>query len=369
MSLAFLLAKPTQFDAPFFRWMHANRPDLPFVVYYWKPVGDAGNTDTETGSALEWGFDLLQGYNWFQANPEEPDQFGEKLRQSEVRCVISNGWKAGFAPLIQSVVKAGIPLGLRIDSVVWEKPWYEMFMRRWWLRRAYKPFSHFFSSGTVCDGYLRAMGIKANRLKRWPYCIDVAFFAPTKQREMEGVTLKQRYRIDDRPIILGVCKWLPRENPMELLDAFIKLNDTGLQLVMVGDGEQRPVLEAKRAAHPHLTITFTGYVPYADLPGWYAVANVFVHPARYEPWGVSVHEAIAAGKRVVVSSRVGSGYDLLVEGKNGFMYPVGNTNRLAQCIAAALQLPENDVQMANEAILREWDYETVVEGLGIVENG
>jgi glycosyltransferase involved in cell wall biosynthesis len=362
--LSFLLSKPTQFDAPFFRWLHANRPEMPFVVYYWQPVQHAAATDTETGASLQWGIDLLGGYPWVQVHAKNPDAFATRLRQDGVRYLISNGWKAGFAPLVAVAQKAGIPLGLRIDSVLWDKPKYEILLRRIYLHRAYKPFRHFFSSGTVGDDYLRAIGIPQTQWRRWPYCVDVDFFRTNAERLAAAGALRQQYGLDARPVVLSVCKWVPRENPLELLKAFTILSPANLQLVMIGDGPLRPEMEALRARYPHLTIVFPGYMPYVQLPDWYALSTVYVHPAQYEPWGVSVHEAIAAGCRVVASNRVGSGYDLIIQGANGFQYPVGDVAGLAQYIEKAILLPEDVLTISNEEILTKWQYEAVAIGLG-----
>lgn len=354
--LAFLLAKPTQFDAPFFRWMQAHKPHLPFVVYYWQPVGSSADTDTETGASLTWGIDLLGGYNWRQADPEDAEGFAAMLQQDGIRYLVCNGWKSGFSPLVKVARQAGIVLGLRIDSVLWGKTAIEITVRRLYLKLAYSPFRHFFSSGRVGDAYLGAIGVPPEKWKRWPYCVDVDFFSRTSACLQEAAGLRVKSGIDERPVVLGVCKWVDRENPLELLEAFIKLNNPGLQLVMIGDGPLRSRLEGLQKANPHLSIVFPGYVPYRQLPAWYALAKVFVHPARHEPWGVSVHEAIASGCMVVASSRVGSAYDLIREGSNGYQYPSGDVNALSHCMKLALQLSPGKAEETNHEVLSHWHY-------------
>lgn len=357
--LAFLLAKPTQFDAPFFRWMHAHKPGLPFMVYYWQPVGSAADTDTETGASLTWGIDLLGGYNRRQVNQEDAAGFAAMLQQDGIRYLVCNGWKSGFSPLVKAARQAGVTLGLRIDSVVWGKTAIELTVRRLYLKLAYSPFRHFFSSGTVGDEYLGAIGVPPEKWKRWPYCVDVDFFRRTPACLQDATYLDQKFGLDRRPLVLGVCKWVDRENPVELLEAFIKLNNPGLQLVMIGDGPLRPQLESLQKANPHLRVFFPGYVSYRQLPAWYALAKVFVHPARHEPWGVSVQEAIASGCTVVASSRVGSACDLIRHGGNGYQYPSGDVNALSHFLEQALQLSPEKAKETNDAILKFWSFAAV----------
>lgn len=337
--------------------MKTHRPDLPFVVFYWYPVGM--DADSETGETLSWGFNLLEGYEWHQADPVHPERFREQLRQYGIRYLVSNGWKDGFDPLLEVARKEDIPCGLRIDSVLWGRSGMEMWIRRQVLGYAYRGFSHFFSSGMVGDQYLQALGIVGEKLRRWPYCIDVNFFLPTPERQAEAQQLAQRYSLDDRSVVLAVCKWLPRENPLELLQAFVHFHDEGLQLVMIGDGELSRAMHDLRQAYPHLSITFPGYVPYTQLPAWMALAKVFVHPARYECWGVSIHEALAAGCRLVASSRVGSAYDLIIPGQNGFIYPLGDVPALCDALRGAISLPPDVVQQSRAALLSQWHFAAV----------
>ncbi len=358
--LAFLLAKPTQFDSPFFKWLHTHRTDMPFVVFYWRPVQQSAATDGETGASVSWGFDLLAGYPCLQVNPDDPESFLKQLRQSGVLYLVSNGWKDGFARLIEGAVKEGVQVGLRIDSVVWDKGALEMRIRRMWLGRAYKPFSHFFSSGTVGDEYLLAMGYGKEKIRRWPYCIDVDFFTRTDARRQEADTLRQSYGLDERPVVLSVCKWLERENPLELLQAFVQLNDPGIQLVMIGDGILKGQMVALKEKYPALSITFPGYVPYAQLPGWYAASRLFVHTASCEVWGVSIHEAMASGCAVIGSTRVGSGYDLIRQGQNGFQYSLGDVQALGQSIVSSLSLSSETLAATNQSVLHDWNYAAMV---------
>jgi glycosyltransferase involved in cell wall biosynthesis len=336
--LAFLLAKPTQFDAPFFAWWQKHMPQVSFCVFYWQPVGTSADTDTETGASLNWGIPLLEGYSWQQADPGNAVAFGEQLAKLQVHYLISNGWKQGFAPLLQAARSRGITTGLRIDSVLWQKSPIELLIRRVVLRKAYSRFSHFFSSGAVGDAFLDRMGIPKIQWGRWPYVVDEQFFAPSAQHQAAASQLRQQWHIDDRPVILAVCKWNNRENPLELLQALQQTDASAWQVIMIGDGPLRKHIQQWQQQHPEVKLILPGYVPYVQLPQWYAVANVLVHPAAYEPWGVSVHEALSAGCVVVASSRVGSAYDLIEPGKNGYIYEAGLPAELAAYLPDAIQL-------------------------------
>jgi anaerobic magnesium-protoporphyrin IX monomethyl ester cyclase len=134
------------------------------------------------------------------------------------------------------------------------------------------------------------------------------------QAELERV--RRRYGLEER-IILYVGTIEPRKNLPKLIDAFAARRRSGElkhQLVCVGPyGWLSRGLEDRIArsnvAH---AITFTGYVPFEDLPALYTLAEMFVYPSMYEGFGLPVIEAMACGAPVVTGraaalSEVGGG--------------------------------------------------------------
>lgn len=68
-------------------------------------------------------------------------------------------------------------------------------------------------------------------------------------------------------------------------------------------------------------VQMEGFVQPADLPGALRRGTCLLLPSRFEPWGVIVHEAAAAGMALVCSSRVGAAVHLLQDGWNGHLVP------------------------------------------------
>jgi glycosyltransferase involved in cell wall biosynthesis len=115
--------------------------------------------------------------------------------------------------------------------------------------------------------------------------------------------VRQRYGLADR-FILYVGTIEPRKNLPKLLEAFARRRCAGElphQLVCAGPygwlsadvDDQIDRLRVRDA------VTFTGYVPFDDLPAIYNLAEMLVFPSLYEGFGLPVVEAMACGTPVV----------------------------------------------------------------------
>lgn len=109
-----------------------------------------------------------------------------------------------------------------------------------------------------------------------------------------------------------------------------------VHLDVVGDG---PDLGACRELVARLgvddRVTFHGWLPRAQVEGFYARADVFVFPSYREPGGAAVLEAMSWGLPVVVCDRGGPGAN--VSDACGVRLPVAAPHQLAADCAAALR--------------------------------
>ncbi|MBC7862204.1 MAG: glycosyltransferase [Bacteroidia bacterium] len=92
------------------------------------------------------------------------------------------------------------------------------------------------------------------------------------------------------------------------------------ELWCLGTGDLVP------AEHPK--IKHFGFVQPADLEKFVGETGVFVLPSRFEPWGVVVHEMVAAGFPLILSNEVGARETFLQEGENGFVFEKENVQQL-----------------------------------------
>ena len=72
-----------------------------------------------------------------------------------------------------------------------------------------------------------------------------------------------------------------------------------------------------------------------DLYAWYYLADLFVLPSQFEPFGAVVNEALVAGCFVIVSDKVGAAS--LINSSNGSIFESNNEKQLAEEIGKGLK--------------------------------
>jgi glycosyltransferase involved in cell wall biosynthesis len=371
MRIAFLVERPTQFEAPFYRFAALDREQEFRVLFTGRDVA-APVFDPELGAPVAWGIDLLSGYPHEVCPPAGAAAWlAERLRPGRCDLLIANGYTQPVYRLgARTARRAGVATALRLDSVLWDASLLRNLAKRLLFATYMKAtYDLFLATGSLTLDYLRAQGIPRERTGLFPYAVDVESFAERSRiGPEERATLRERLRVPaGARVVLGLAKFNHREAPWDLLRAFARLAAEGgnedLWLVLAGDGPARAALERFAGEKRLAQIRFPGYIPYPELPALYAASDLFVHAAREERWGVSVQEALACGLPVVTSSRVGAGYDLLEVGGNGFVYPAGDDAMLAHRISEALALPAEPARERSRAILARWDYAATWRGL------
>jgi glycosyltransferase involved in cell wall biosynthesis len=114
---------------------------------------------------------------------------------------------------------------------------------------------------------------------------------------------------------------LVREKGVDLLlaayDEYRRRVSKPWSLTIAGTGRLRNLLQDR------IGVEYRGFVQPEDLPALMHEAGAFVLPSRFEPWGVVIHEAAAAGLPVICTTRCGASTSFVRDGVNGLIVPVG----------------------------------------------
>jgi len=191
--------------------------------------------------------------------------------------------------------------------------------------------------GTVRREYGIAAGVVHNG-------VDVARFAAADRAL--AAALRRRVGAADRPLILAVGGIEPRKGSDTLVAAVASLRRQGRRPVLAVVGghsfqDYRDYRERVLSSLPGLglrtddDIVLLGTVADAELPAWYAAADVLAFPSTKEGWGLAVLEAMSAGLPLVASD-LPVFREYLRPGVDALMVPAGDAPALAAALAAVL---------------------------------
>ena len=157
--------------------------------------------------------------------------------------------------------------------------------------------------------------------------------------------LRDEQGVGNRRIVLFVGRLVALKNIPLLLDAFRRMGQDDVTLVIVGDGECRQVWESQSCG---LDVRFTGMLDEKGVLAWYNLADLLVLPSYREAFGAVVGEALLAGCPVLVSGKAGA-RSLIRPGINGDVFQDRSVDELTRLMQKWLSA----VHPGRELILRD----------------
>src|SRR5215472_4107196 len=384
--LAYVVSHPIQYQAPLLRRI-AREPGIDLTVLFVSDFSVRGYKDSGFGVEVAWDVPLLDGYrsqflprlrDSGNVSPLSPISRGilRRLHNPDGSPAFDALWVHGYASInaLHAILAAnslGIPVLLRAESWLEDRPrsLSTLAAKHLFLKLLRPAIAATLPIGSRNRDYWAHYFGPDMPQFLMPYAVDNAYFAARAAAADPNQLRSELDLAPGRPIILFASKLQTRKHADHLLEAYARLcaspRTAVPYLLIVGDGEERASLEARARELSLEGIRFLGFRNQSELPGLFALADVFVLPSRHEPWGLIVNEAMAAGCAVIVSDEVGAHSDLVTDGVEGFVFPVGDIDALTSALARAVSTPEQAQRMgqAAKARIASWDFEADVRGL------
>jgi len=191
-----------------------------------------------------------------------------------------------------------------------------------------------------------------------PFGVDIGLFKNTEKKTAE-----------DAPFVIGTIKTLEKEYGIEILiksfhilvNKFPKLP---LKLLIVGKGSLEVELkQLSKDLGIENSVQFPGYISPEDVPKYHNKIDIFVCLSHSESFGVSVVEAMATGKPVVVSD-IGGLPEVVLHDKTGFVVESNNPNAAAFAIEKLLNDWDKAVEMGKNGrlhVLEKYNWNLCVQ--------
>lgn len=189
---------------------------------------------------------------------------------------------------------------------------------------------------------------------------------------------KGKFKWGDKKFILFVGRLLKVKGIDYLIKAFSEFKQKNYSLTLVGGGdfyklgaksEEHRLKELVKKLNLNEKIIFSGALKPEETKDYYSHASLFVLPSiTYgfgEAWGHVIEEAMSFGLPVVATDAVGAAYDLIEDGKNGFIVPEKDSEKLKGAIEKVLNNEKLRAQMGAESLKvikqKKFSFEEIVK--------
>lgn len=303
-------------------------------------------------SYLNWPFGLINLGIWNALKREKPD------------AVILMSWaNVTWWLIVSACLRLKIPFLYMTDANITaerSKPLWKTWPKRILLGKLVFPRA----GGFLCAGIANKLlyqyyGVAEKKLVPFAYSWGYqSLIKASGELRSKRKQIRDELGIPQESFVILFCGRLTNvKAPYQLLEAFRQVNFSHKALVIVGDGELREPLQKYVADHGLNSVHFLGFRNRKEVPKCYAISDVLVLPSYREALSIALAEAMCFELPVIVSEQVGAGLDFVRHGNNGFIFPAGNADALADCITRLIELPgEERSAMGTRSldIIKEW---------------
>jgi len=351
--LAIVCTHPIQYYVPLFQQLASK---VCLMVFYSERENNNSKYDPGFRKKIKWDIPMLNGY---------PHAFPGRdiIAQLEIfnpDKILIYGWPFHRHLKIIRYFKGKI--WFRGDSIVPEqesrlKTTFKSLLLKW----VYGHVDKVFYVGTQNKFYFQKYGLREEQLIFAPHAVDNARFGHINRQQ--SLAIRRQLRVPEEDIlILFAGKFNRNKNPGILLSAFCNLDLSHVHLLFVGDGDLKQKLKQDIRGLPRVHI-----LPFQNqtaMPAIYQASDLFCLTSIKETWGLSVNEAMAAGKAILIADSVGCATDL-VGPENGRVF---NCNSLADLQKKLCELTIDKARLLkygqrSKSIIQDWSVAQQVQTL------
>ncbi|MCF6367008.1 MAG: glycosyltransferase family 4 protein [Bacteroidales bacterium] len=370
--LAIIITHPIQYYSPLFKLL-SERNKIHIKVFYTWEQSQEKVYDKKFGKEIKWDIPLLEGYDYtFVKNISKKPNSGsykgvinptlnKEIEEWQADAILVFGWNHHSHFKAMRYFKGKILVYFRGDStLIDEEKDYKTILRRVWLKFVYRYIDFAFYVGINNKKYFSKHGLKENQLIFAPHAIDnERFFDKDNKKIQKANNWREKLNIKKEDIVfLFVGKFEKKKTPLLLIESAKEFPQ--YKFLLVGSGNLETEMKNKAGEN----VIFLPFQNQSQMPVIYRLCNVFVLPSQGpgETWGLAINEAMACGKAILVSDKVGCAVDLVKNNENGFIFKSRNIDDLKEKI----KLFENNYSnfgKKSKEMINKWSFEKITKAI------
>lgn len=230
------------------------------------------------------------------------------------------------------------------------------------------------TSSVQADIISEQYGVAPENIHIIPPGYDKNRFSPVNESKREEI--RKRWEVEDKNVVITLGRLASNKGYDLLIDAFEhvagRVPDAELHLALGGktlNDKEQELLDSFKQKAEELNIIdrikFKTFIPDEELPNFYRMADVFVLPSRYEPFGMTAIEAMACETSSVVTTRGGL-WQELKHGTDTLFSDVMDKEDLGATITKLLRFPSLRKRVAEngaQTVLQKFTWTNISQKL------
>ena len=264
----------------------------------------------------------------------------EFLKTKSPSLIYTAGWSDREYRSVAKYFSGSVPTVLGLDN-----PWLGTVRQRlgvlfysYYMNRIY---SHVWVAGRSQFEFAKRMRFKNSNILACLYSANTEEFSRLSVfRNSPEITVPKK--------LLFVGRYLEYKQPLLLVKVFSEIlsenQANGWTLELIGAGPLKDELLKYSAK----SIVIGDFINPESLPTKFSSAGAFCLPSRNEHWGVVVHEAAASGLPLVLSDKVFSASNFLINEYNGYKFTCEDKADLKRCLLKLFSLSNAELLQKGE---------------------
>lgn len=334
--------------------------------------------DRTFGQIIHWDIPLLDGYKYeFIPNvAKDPGSHHKRgidcpgligaIEEFGPDIVFVFGWNFKSHFQVMKYFKGRIPIWFRGDStLLGEKRGLKRYFRRLSLYYVYRHIDKAFYVGSENKRYYRTHGVKEEQLVFAPHAVDNDRFydSDKKKYESNAKTWRTELGLEENDLVVLFAGKFDENKRPDLLIKSVKaanmVRSHPIKLLLVGSGPKEKYL--KNLAEKDDYIQFVPFQNQTQMPLVYRLGDMLCLPSKLETWGLAVNEAMASGRGIILSDRVGCRIDLIKPNENGCIF--WDSESLEKQLVELTMEKCRFMGISAQQNIRPWNFQVIVKSI------
>ena len=370
MNIKYILTHPIQYQIPLIRYLTKNK--FKITVLFRSNLNTKKHFDEGFGKKIKWHTNLLNGYKYKFLNHWGSNKistifplttnFYKDVLDKNTDIVWLHGvknWYNLILIVLGKILNKKVLVRDEVHKYSKERNIFNVIFNKLFYILIDPFIDIYLAIGSKNKEYYIKNFISKKKIIMMPYVVNNNLFYP-----------KQKIKKSNKIKLLFAGKLIKRKGVDILLKSILLLNNrikhkNKYDLLIVGDGYMENFIKNFIKINKIYNVKILSFKNEKELSKIYQKSDIFIMPSYSEPWGLTVNEALASKNAIICSDKVGSSYDLVKNGVNGYLFREKDPKHLAERLYNLIKNKKKIECFKNNSlkIISKWSFKECSDGL------